>query len=98
LASTWLLKLSAHEPKRDKQINRIALLHPNFNNHFKPYFTSTMKKTLYRITMKKDGQKWRENIVEINNNAHLKNYFEKMNSLGWKIVGIEIALNTKTTI
>lgn len=57
-----------------------------------------MKKTLYRISMKKEGQQWRENIVEINDDEHLKNYYKKMNSLGYKIVGIEIALNTKTTI
>jgi hypothetical protein len=48
--------------------------------------------------MKKEGQQWRENIVEINDDEHLKNYYKKMNSLGYKIVGIEIALNTKTTI
>jgi hypothetical protein len=57
-----------------------------------------MKKTLYRITMKKDGQQWRENIVEINDDNHLKNYFKRMDSLGYKIVGIELALQTKTTI
>ena len=57
-----------------------------------------MKKTIYRISMKKEGQKWRENIVEINDDEHLKNYYKKMNSLGYKIVGIELAMQTKTTI
>ena len=57
-----------------------------------------MKKTLYRISMKKAGQQWRENIVEINNDEHLTNYMNKMESYGWKIVGIEIALKTNTTI
>jgi len=57
-----------------------------------------MKKTLYRITMKKDGQQWRENIVEINDDQHLTNYISKMQSYGYKVVGIEIALQTKTTI
>jgi hypothetical protein len=57
-----------------------------------------MKKTLYRITMKKTGQQWRENIVEINDDQHLTNYMNKMESYGWKIVGIEIALKTNTTI
>ena len=57
-----------------------------------------MKKVIYRITMKKEGQKWRESLVEINDDNHLKNYFKKMDSLGYKIVGIEIAMQTKTTI
>jgi hypothetical protein len=48
--------------------------------------------------MKKEGQKWRENIVEINNDQHLTNYISKMETFGWKVVGIELAMQTKTTI
>ena len=48
-------------------------------------------KTTYRISMKKDGQKWRENLVEISSASHLTNYISKMEEYGWKVVGIEVA-------
>jgi hypothetical protein len=57
-----------------------------------------MKKVIYRITIKKEGQKWRESLVEINSDEHLKNYFKRMDSLGYKIVKIELAMETKTSI
>ena len=41
--------------------------------------------------MKKDGQKWRENLVEISSASHLTNYISKMEEYGWKVVGIEVA-------
>lgn len=48
-------------------------------------------KTTYRISMKKEGQKWRENLVEISSASHLTNYISKMEEYGWKVVGIEVA-------
>lgn len=91
------LELSSNESGK-KQGNWHRVLHGGIGNNLQSNFIGIMKKTLYRISIKKDGQQWRENIVEINDDEHLKNYFKKMESYGYKIVGIEIALKTQTTI